>query len=153
MWAKVAEDMAVPWRAVEAMHWQLGEADMARRAGVIPFSLIAGNLDGIEGDQTSPPSSGDPKLPQSQCVLESGLAPIQNQPPPRTADMLPGVAELAGGVSLYSTPTAAPYLESSTRTERGLGDSSLARYSIKLARSKRERSPDQFMAIQRQRIV
>jgi Myb-like DNA-binding domain len=39
MWAKVAEEMAVPWRAVEAMHWQLGEQDIARRAGVIPFSV------------------------------------------------------------------------------------------------------------------
>jgi hypothetical protein len=39
MWSKVAEEMAVPWRAAEAMHWQLGEQDMARRAGVTPFSL------------------------------------------------------------------------------------------------------------------
>lgn len=39
MWARVAEEMAVPWRAAEAMHWQLGEAEMARRAGVVPFSL------------------------------------------------------------------------------------------------------------------
>lgn len=41
MWAKVAEEMQVPWRAAEAMHWQLGEADMARRAGVVPFSLTS----------------------------------------------------------------------------------------------------------------
>ncbi|KAK4038924.1 hypothetical protein C8A01DRAFT_17021 [Parachaetomium inaequale] len=39
MWAKVAEEMQVPWRAAEAMHWQLGEIEMARRAGVVPFSL------------------------------------------------------------------------------------------------------------------
>ncbi|AEO71688.1 uncharacterized protein THITE_16965, partial [Thermothielavioides terrestris NRRL 8126] len=39
MWAKVAEEMQVPWRAAEAMHWQLGELDMARRAGVVPFTL------------------------------------------------------------------------------------------------------------------
>lgn len=39
MWAKVAKELSVPWRAAEAMHWQLGEADMARRAGVVPFSL------------------------------------------------------------------------------------------------------------------
>lgn len=31
--------MQLPWRAAEAMHWQLGESDMARRAGVVPFSL------------------------------------------------------------------------------------------------------------------
>ena len=39
MWAKVAEDLQVPWRAAEAMHWALGEAEMARRAGVVPFSM------------------------------------------------------------------------------------------------------------------
>ncbi|KAK4240288.1 snRNA-activating protein complex subunit 4 [Achaetomium macrosporum] len=39
MWQKVAEELQVPWRAAEAMHWQLGETEMARRAGVVPFSL------------------------------------------------------------------------------------------------------------------
>jgi len=45
MWAKVAEEMQVPWRAAEAMHWQLGESDMARRAGVVPFSLSSPAVD------------------------------------------------------------------------------------------------------------
>ncbi|KAF4334157.1 DRPLA-like protein [Fusarium beomiforme] len=45
MWAKIAEEMAVPWRAAEAMHWQLGEADMTRRAGINTFSLAAVNVD------------------------------------------------------------------------------------------------------------
>lgn len=45
MWAKVAEEMGVPWRAAEAMHWQLGEVDMARRAGVVPFSLSSATVD------------------------------------------------------------------------------------------------------------
>jgi hypothetical protein len=49
MWAKIAEEMAVPWRAAEAMHWQLGEADMARRAGVVPFSLSSVTLDTTTG--------------------------------------------------------------------------------------------------------
>ena len=29
----------MPWRACEAMHWALGEADMCRRANVVPFPL------------------------------------------------------------------------------------------------------------------
>lgn len=49
MWSKVAEEMAVPWRAAEAMHWNLGENDMARRAGVVPFSLTSASLDGPPG--------------------------------------------------------------------------------------------------------
>ncbi|KAH8677405.1 myb-like DNA-binding domain-containing protein [Xylariales sp. PMI_506] len=56
MWAKVAEEMAVPWRAAEAMHWQLGEQDMARRAGVTPFSLASVTSDNVQqgGARASP---------------------------------------------------------------------------------------------------
>lgn len=39
MWGTLATELNVPWRAAEAMHWQLGEVEMARRAGVVPFSL------------------------------------------------------------------------------------------------------------------
>jgi len=41
MWGTLAAELGIPWRAAEAMHWQLGEADMARRAGVVPFSLAS----------------------------------------------------------------------------------------------------------------
>ena len=41
MWSPLASELGVPWRAAEAMHWQLGEAEMARRAGVVPFSLLS----------------------------------------------------------------------------------------------------------------
>lgn len=41
----VAKEMEIPWRSAEAMHWKLGEQDMARRAGVTPFSLSAVALD------------------------------------------------------------------------------------------------------------
>jgi len=39
MWAIIASEMKIPWRAAEAMHWQLGEEEIARRAGTVPFSL------------------------------------------------------------------------------------------------------------------
>ena len=58
MWSKVAEEMAVPWRAAEAMHWQLGENDMARRAGVVPFSLSSVTLDPPPSAQHSSPARG-----------------------------------------------------------------------------------------------
>jgi hypothetical protein len=50
--------MAVPWRAAEAMHWQLGEADMARRAGVVPFSLSSVTLDAPPAGHRSSPTRG-----------------------------------------------------------------------------------------------
>ncbi|CAI4217263.1 unnamed protein product [Parascedosporium putredinis] len=59
MWARVAEEMAVPWRAAEAMHWQLGEAEMARRAGVVPFSLTTVSTnDPAVGHRRTSPSRG-----------------------------------------------------------------------------------------------
>ena len=58
MWSKVAEEMAVPWRAAEAMHWQLGEADMARRAGVVPFSLSSVTVDTPPPGRRSSPTRG-----------------------------------------------------------------------------------------------
>lgn len=171
MWAKVAEELAVPWRAAEAMHWQLGEAEMARRAGVVPFSLAAVNLEGgrrsspsrshahtqshgtisrdmgvpsprsmygrpqpVPGmsggralasrrDTISQPIPPPPPPQQQQQPLHPpppphqmgpepvdvyygpgpGLAPIQNQPPPRNTGLLPSLAELTTGISPYST--------------------------------------------------
>ena len=73
MWSKVAEEMAVPWRAAEAMHWQLGEADMARRAGVVPFSLSSGSLDTTPPGHRSSPSRGHShSQSQSSAVGGSG---------------------------------------------------------------------------------
>ncbi|QPC74790.1 hypothetical protein HYE68_005542 [Fusarium pseudograminearum] len=206
MWAKVAEEMAVPWRAAEAMHWQLGEADMARRAGVIPFSLAAVNVEGNNNHRSSPsrshihshsqgsmprdlgmpsprvvynrappmpPASNraiisrresippPPPLPMGpepaevQYVPGPGLAPIQNQPTPRSAGMLPGFAELTGGVSPYSTASAVPSMGPVGVMGQGPLYSSLASYSIESAGSKRRASPDpyQYEPNQRRRIA
>lgn len=80
MWAKIAEEMAVPWRAAEAMHWQLGEADMARRAGVVPFSLSSVTLDTPTGHsphsnhQRSPPRGHGHSISQGS-VSSAGTGP------------------------------------------------------------------------------
>ncbi|KAK3115358.1 hypothetical protein LTR53_005400 [Teratosphaeriaceae sp. CCFEE 6253] len=39
MWEKIAKEMQLPWRAAEAMHWQIGEVEMAQRANVPVFHL------------------------------------------------------------------------------------------------------------------
>jgi len=39
MWEKISKEMALPWRAAEAMHWQIGEIEMANRANVPVFHL------------------------------------------------------------------------------------------------------------------
>ena len=32
MWSILAKEMGMPWRAVEAMHWEMGEAELRNRA-------------------------------------------------------------------------------------------------------------------------
>lgn len=82
MWAKVAEELAVPWRAAEAMHWQLGEADMARRAGVVPFSLAAVNAEANAARRNSPSRTGHGHG-FSQPAMKHGIAPHTNTASPR----------------------------------------------------------------------
>ncbi len=41
LWNPIAVELGVPWRAAEAMHWALGEQDMARRVNVTAFSITA----------------------------------------------------------------------------------------------------------------
>lgn len=72
MWAKIAEDLGAPWRAVEAMHWQLGEIDMAHRAGVMPFSLAVVNDSTSAACHTLPfratcPNNTSIKVPHINC--------------------------------------------------------------------------------------
>ena len=65
MWKPLAAELNVPWRAAEAMHWQLGQAEMARRAGVTPFSISGGSTGPASGRietqmMESSPSAGYP---------------------------------------------------------------------------------------------
>ncbi|CAF9933505.1 MAG: hypothetical protein HETSPECPRED_008671 [Heterodermia speciosa] len=78
MWAKVAEDLQVPWRAAEAMHWALGEAEMARRAGVVAFSM-------------APAGYGEP----STTAVSSSLT-VSGMDPPDYNDALPGQEDELG---------------------------------------------------------
>jgi hypothetical protein len=35
MWQFIATEMELPWKALEAIHWEMGEKYMARRANVV----------------------------------------------------------------------------------------------------------------------
>lgn len=94
MWSKVAEEMAIPWRAAEAMHWQLGEQEMARRAGVVPFSLSSTAID--------PPTTRTRRASTSLTRPRRASAPRSNPP------QLPSVEELTAGVPAYAPPPLLP---------------------------------------------
>ncbi|GLA23698.1 hypothetical protein AnigIFM63604_003996 [Aspergillus niger] len=90
MWSKVAEEMAIPWRAAEAMHWQLGEQEMARRAGVVPFSLSSTAID--------PPAPRTRRASTSLSRPRKGSTSRPIPPPPQ----LPSVEELTAGVPAFA---------------------------------------------------
>src|SRR5215469_13594359 len=69
MWEMVASELGLPWRAVEAMHWQMGAEDMAARANERVFQ---------------PQSSSNTKVPRSPPSGSSGgetSSPMQLNPP------------------------------------------------------------------------
>ncbi|CUS11493.1 unnamed protein product [Tuber aestivum] len=89
MWAEVAKEMGLPWRTVEAMHWKLGEIEMARRAGVVPFSLSnialdappkrTGSAGSAGGKSQSPGSTNGPAAGPSAPPAEAGSAPPEGK--------------------------------------------------------------------------
>ena len=129
MWAKVAEELQVPWRAAESMHWALGETEMARRAGVIPFSM-APQASTTATSSTSTSASGlepagyapDPRVPSGlressffepeegdeyEGSEEEGRG-TRGAGPGGQGVMLPSLAELTGGVPAYAGFVGAP---------------------------------------------
>lgn len=101
MWFKVAEEMAIPWRAAEAMHWQLGEQEMARRAGVVPFSLSSTAID--------PPATRTRRA--STSFTRSRRGSTSRAIPghlPGLPPQLPSLEELTAGVPAYAPPGPTP---------------------------------------------
>ncbi|PGG97848.1 hypothetical protein AJ80_09629 [Polytolypa hystricis UAMH7299] len=86
MWSKIADEMNIPWRAAEAMHWKLGEKEMARRAGVPPFNAI---------DTDSEP-------PQKIRRVSTTPQRPRGEPDNGGQAQLPSVAELTAGVPAYA---------------------------------------------------
>lgn len=103
MWSRVAEEMAMPWRAVEAMHWQMGEHEMAKRAGVTPFSLS--NPANTFDPMTLPPRAqfrhgGPPPRLRREATLNDLSLPGPLPGP----QQLPSLAELTAGLPALTTP-------------------------------------------------
>ncbi|KAI1614804.1 MYB DNA-binding domain-containing protein [Exophiala viscosa] len=102
MWARVAEEMAMPWRAVEAMHWQMGEHEMAKRAGVTPFSL--GNPTNTFDSMTLPPRAQFRHGPPPRLQRSSTLNELSLSGPLTGPQQLPSLAELTAGLPALTTP-------------------------------------------------
>ncbi|KAG4282261.1 hypothetical protein FPRO04_13305 [Fusarium proliferatum] len=197
MWAQVAKDMGMPWRAVEAMHWHLGAEDMALRAGAIPFSISAASANGSNGSwpshsrvhfqpQGSMPGdfrdpqpetlpNGNSPMPTNTWTMASwqdfmlspqllgiqnsaagqnarGLDPRQNEPSPRRADMLPGIAELFSCVDPYTAPAPGPNMGFKTEVPRSTLYAAPANYPIESVGLKRRANEPADSGTKRHRI-
>ncbi|KAI9657009.1 MAG: hypothetical protein M1821_003175 [Bathelium mastoideum] len=87
MWEKVAKELCMPYRAAEAMHWQLGEHEMASRANVPIFQLsnISTSVPSIPQNSTS---ASAPIMPTNYTGYPSSAGPSPLASPPSTMPAL-----------------------------------------------------------------
>lgn len=74
MWEKISKEMQLPWRAAEAMHWQIGEIEMAQRANVPVFHLAGQQGGGGNNHSAAQGSSGNGPGPGSGAPGSDGNA-------------------------------------------------------------------------------
>lgn len=117
MWSRIAEEMAIPWRAAEAMHWQMGEHEMARRAGVTPFTLANTNNHTSHGNgmTMAPRHPYHPGMQLPHAITTSLSAfdhhrrnsgPSLSQP--GQPQQLPSLAELTAGLPAFAPSSYPP---------------------------------------------
>jgi hypothetical protein len=111
MWEKISKEMQLPWRAAEAMHWQIGEVEMAQRANVPVFHLAGQQGSsavqaqaGSEGRSSTSPSSGSTgppagmtyshthnhSLPHIAQPASHPVSPVQSRLRRNSSDSSPG---------------------------------------------------------------
>lgn len=67
LWQPLAHELGVPWRSAEAMHWIMGEKEMARRANTIPFAMVSGP------NSAGPQGEGNGRIAQANRMHESTI--------------------------------------------------------------------------------
>ena len=68
IWTPLANELQVPWRAAESMHWLIGETDMARRAGSALFSMTGAGSKKPASLSSSSSASGMERYGPSESV-------------------------------------------------------------------------------------
>lgn len=71
MWEKIAKEMQLPWRAAEAMHWQIGEIEMASRANVPVFHLANSSSQSSSQPQAQPQQYSNFSTPTPAPLTDS----------------------------------------------------------------------------------
>ncbi|KAG5956933.1 hypothetical protein E4U56_006226 [Claviceps arundinis] len=66
MWAKLAEEMSVPWTEAEANHWRLGKAEIRKRSSDDSFSTVRVDLSHLHVDEAEVQSRRQQQDPDQQ---------------------------------------------------------------------------------------
>ncbi|KAI4208934.1 MAG: hypothetical protein LQ351_008070 [Letrouitia transgressa] len=96
MWQDIANELKIPWRTVEAMHWDLGRDEIARRAGTKPYY--------VQYTETETPLA--PQRADNQVEGEGGFGAPRFPRPLQVATtegvLLPSMAEFERGVPAFT---------------------------------------------------
>jgi hypothetical protein len=79
LWMQIAQELDVPWRSAEAMHWYLGEDDMARRAGLVPWSKRVNLVHTFQRPLAQRTGSQQPTSQQTSAQGLQDFIPANNQ--------------------------------------------------------------------------
>ena len=93
MWQMIADEMDVPWRTIEEMHWRIGKIGMAQRANVAVFSLAGQDCARTDVPDASPAMRSDaPNSVSSSYEANSATtAPVSTS---STTNLLPSLREM-----------------------------------------------------------
>lgn len=128
MWEKISKEMQLPWRAAEAMHWQIGEVEMAQRANVPVFHLAGQQSSHSQpgsaserAQSISPPSAmsyshtHNHSLPQLSMAHPQPISPVQTRLRRNS-----GSSPLGGPSQLRRRADSARSVQSASSTNRTL---------------------------------
>ncbi|KAG6054175.1 hypothetical protein E4U32_007075 [Claviceps aff. humidiphila group G2b] len=94
MWAKVAEEMSVPWTEAEANHWRLGKAEIRKRSSDECFSTVRVDLRHLHVDEAEVQSRKQQQGQQQQGQQQQGQQQQDEQQ--QDEQQLQRVAEWSG---------------------------------------------------------
>ena len=118
MWEMVATEMGLPWRAVEAMHWQMGQEEMASRANVPVFQPH-----GSGRGTRSPGSDVQPQLAGPHIRRSSSTSSRRQraESAPRQLDRTPQLLHLAPVSEAANSSAATASFSAFVSTATGAG--------------------------------
>ncbi|KAG6057356.1 hypothetical protein E4U32_005233 [Claviceps aff. humidiphila group G2b] len=126
MWAKIGEELTVPWEIAEYMHWHLGANFLAKRAGVplrfqAAFRLAPLQHDNAEMNQHWDQYHDQLSRHHHPALSQTGPGFTAREGRPETSVTLPSFADFIVGVELSFLPPSRETYRAALPTARSRG--------------------------------